>query len=101
MLELAQRLRLDLSDTLTRARELLTTLFQRVVGSQDGTETQAQYARFTRHEGRQNARRALSQIALDGGLERNHRIAVWDEVAEMAVLLVADRRFEADRFLSD
>jgi hypothetical protein len=35
-----------------------------------------------------------AQVGLDRGVDRQHRVLVLDEVAEMRILLVADRRLE-------
>src|SRR5215211_6156739 len=94
VLELAQRLGLDLANALAGHRELLADFFQRVVGVHADAEAHAQHALLARRQRRQHPRRALAQIALDGGLERDHRVLVLDEVAEMRILLVADRRLE-------
>src|SRR5476651_1615382 len=77
VLELSQRLGLDLPDA------------------------HAQHALLARRQGSKNTRRALAQVALDRRLERDHRVLVLDEIAQVAVLLVADRRLEADRLLGD
>src|SRR5215475_4897248 len=50
MLELAQCLGLDLTDALARHRELLTDLFQRVVGVHADTEAHAQHAFLARRQ---------------------------------------------------
>src|SRR5262249_55470446 len=50
MLELAQRLGLDLADALARHRELLPDLFQRVVGVHADAEAHAQHALLARRE---------------------------------------------------
>src|SRR6185437_7734198 len=101
MLELAQRLRLDLPDALAGDGELLADLLERMVGVHADAEAHAQYALLAGGQGRQHPGRALTQVALDRRLERDHGILVLDEIAEMAVLLVADRRLEADRLLGD
>src|SRR5215204_179570 len=74
VLQLAQRLGLDLADALAGHRELLADLFQRVVGVHADAEAHAQHALLARRERRQHPRGALAQIALDGGLERDHRV---------------------------
>jgi predicted esterase len=50
MLELAQRLGLDLADALARHRELLADLLQRVVGVHADAEAHAQHAFFARRQ---------------------------------------------------
>src|SRR5690606_40008252 len=101
MLELAQRLGFDLTDALAGHRELLADFLQRVVRVHADTEPHPQHALFTRGEGRENPRRAVAQIVQNGRIYRLHRILILDEVAEMAVLLVADRRHEGDWLLGD
>src|SRR5690242_4301066 len=101
VLELAERLRLDLPDALARHRELLADLLQRVVGVHADAEAHAKDALLARGERGEDAGRRLAQVGLDRGVERQHGVLVLDEVAEMAVLLVADRRLEADRLLGD
>src|SRR4029453_11424178 len=82
MLQLAQRLGLDLADALAGHRELLADLLEGVVGVHADAETHAQHALLARRERGQHPRRALAQVALDRGLERDHRVLVLDEVAE-------------------
>src|SRR5579864_4881307 len=101
MLELPQRLGLDLADALSRHRELLADLFQRVVGVHADAEAHAQHALLARRERREHARRGLAQVRLDRGVDRQHRVLVLDEIAEVGILLVADRGFEGDRLLGD
>ncbi|QTK80944.1 RNA Polymerase Sigma Factor RpoS [Agrobacterium tumefaciens] len=101
MLQLAQRLRLDLTDTLAGNRELLANLFKRVVRVHANAEAHAQNAFFTRRQRRQNAGRRLAQVRLNGGVDRQQRILVFDEVAEMRILFVTHRGFERDRLLGD
>src|SRR3954470_24726554 len=91
MLELAQRLGLDLADTLARHRELLADLFQRVVGVHADAEAHAQDALLARGQRREDAGRCFAKIALDRGVDRQDGVLVLDEVAEVGVLLVADR----------
>src|SRR5215831_523352 len=92
VLELAQRFRLDLADALARHRELLADLLQGVVGVHADAEAHAQHTLLARRQRGQDARRRLAQIGLDRGIERQHRILVLDEIAEMRILLIANRR---------
>ncbi len=101
MLQLAQRLRLDLADALAGDAELLADLFQRVVGVHADAEAHAQHALLAGREAGKHPRRRLAQVRLDGGVDRQHRVLVLDEIAEIAILLVADRRLEADGLLGD
>src|SRR5271166_2701912 len=101
VLELAERLGLNLADALARHRELLADLFERVVGVHADAEAHAQNPLFARGERSQNTRRRLAQVRLDRRIDRQDRVLVLDEVAEVAIILVADWRFEADRLLGD
>src|SRR5262249_18316363 len=101
MLELTQRLRLHLADALAGHRELLADFFQRVVGVHADAETHAQHALFARRERSEHARRGLAQVRLDGGVDRQDRVLVLDEIAEMRILFVADRSLERQRLLGD
>src|SRR3984957_14806417 len=101
VLQLAQRLGLDLADALARHRELLADFFQRVVGVHAYAEAHAQHAFLARRQRSQNARGGLAQVRLDRGVDREDGVLVLDEIAEMAVLLVADGRLEGERLLGD
>src|SRR5213593_3167523 len=101
MLELAKRLGLDLADALARHRELLADLFQRVVGVHADAEAHAKNALLARCDGSEHAGGGLAQIGLNRGVDRQDRVLVLDEVAEMRILLVADRGFQRQRFLGD
>src|SRR5579883_669922 len=101
MLQLAQRLRLDLADALARHRELLADLLQRVVGVHADAEAHAQHALLARGERGEHPRRGLAQVLLDRGVDRQNRVLVLDEIAEVRILLVADRGLERDRLVGD
>jgi hypothetical protein len=83
MLQLAQRLRLDLANTLSRHRELLADFFQRVVGVHADAKAHAQHALLARREGGEHARRGLAQVGLDRRIDRQNRVLVLDEIAEV------------------
>src|SRR5262245_48124552 len=101
VLELAQRLGLDLADALARDRELLADLFQRVVGIHADAEAHAQHALLAGRQGCQHARRGFAQIGLNRGVDRQDRVLVLDEIAKVGILLVADRGFQRQRLLGD
>ena len=83
MLQLPQRLRLDLADALSRHRELLAHLFQGVVGVHADAEAHAEHAFFARGERGQDARGGLAQIGLDRSINGEDRVLVLDEIAEV------------------
>src|SRR5947207_14753465 len=94
MLELAQRLGLDLADALAGHRELLADLFQRVVGVHADAEAHAQHALFTRRERSEHARGGLAQLRLNRRVDRQDRVLFLDEIAAMPALLVAGPGFQ-------
>ena len=83
MLQLAQRLCLDLADAFARHRELLADLFERVVGVHADAEAHAQHALLARRERGEHARRGLAQVRLDRRVDRQDRVLVLDEIAEV------------------
>src|SRR5215208_5757965 len=83
MLQLAQRLGLDLPDAFARHRELLADFLQRVVGVHPDSKAHAQHALLARGERGEHARRRLAQVRLDGGVDRQDGVLVLDEIAEV------------------
>src|SRR5690606_5808513 len=80
--ELAQGFGLDLADALAGDVELLADLFQRMVGVHADAKTHTQDSLFPRGERGQHAGRGLAQVRVDGGIERQDRVFVLDEIAE-------------------
>ena len=72
-----------------------------MVGVHADAEAHAQHAFLARGEGGEHAGRRLAQVRLDRRVDRQHRVLVLDEIAEMRILLIADRRLQADRLLRD
>src|SRR6516165_10420954 len=101
MLQLPKRLRLDLADALARHRELVADLFQGVVLVHADAEAHADYTLLPRRERGERARGGLAQVRLDSRIDRQDRVLVLDEVAEVRILLVADRGFQRQRLLGD
>src|SRR5262245_34478056 len=56
---------------------------------------------LARGERSEHARRRLAQVGLDCGIDRQDRVLVLDEVAQVRIFLIADRRLERDRLLGD
>ena len=83
MLQLPQRLRLDLADTFTRNTELLADFFQRVVRVHADAEAHAEHAFFARRQRGQHAGGGFAQVRLDRGVDREDRVLVLDEIAEV------------------
>jgi len=101
MLQLPQRLRLDLPDPLAGYRELLAHFLQRVIGIHPDAKPHAQHALFAGRERGQHPGRGFAQVGLDGGVDWQDGVLVLDEIAEVGILLVADRGFERQWLLGD
>ena len=70
MLQLPQRLGLDLPDALARHRKLLANLFQSVILVHADSEAHAQHAFLARSKRGEHKRCGLAQCRLDGGINR-------------------------------
>ncbi len=83
MLQLPQRLGFDLPDTLSGHRELLADFFQGVVGVHADAEAHAEHAFFARRQRGQHPRGGFAQVGLDRRIDRQDRVLVLDEIAEV------------------
>ena len=101
MAQLAQRLGLDLADAFTGHVELLADLFQRVVGTHLDAEAHAQHLGLARGERVQHFLDDLAHGIMQRGVGRRQRGGVLDEVAQMGVVVVTDRRLHGDGLLGD
>src|SRR5690606_14487960 len=99
--ELAERLGFDLADALAGHLEVLADLFERVIALFADAEAHAQDLLLARGQRLQHLPRLLAQVHVDDGVGGADHALVFDEVAEVAVLFLADRRLEADRLLGD
>src|SRR5688500_247035 len=99
--QLAERLCLDLANPLACDVEVTADLFEGPGTSVLEAEAQLKHPPLTRREGIQHALDLLLQELVAGGIGRGDGGKVRDEVAEVAVLLLADRRLEAHRLLGD
>src|SRR5687768_17992661 len=99
--QLPQRLRLDLTDALARDIELAADLFERPRAAVLQTEAQLQHATLATGEALEHALDLLLQQLVRRRVRWRECLVVGDEVAEVAVLFLADRRLERDRLLGD
>src|SRR5436190_14816920 len=97
--QLRQRLRLDLPDPLAGNPELLADLLQRPRVPVDQAEPQLDDLLLPVGQRVQDRVELLLQEDEGGGIDRYDGVAVLDEVAEVGVLLLTDRRLERDRLL--
>src|SRR3954449_10938174 len=98
-LELLQRVVLDLPDPLARDVERAPDLLERPRASAGEPEAHLDDLALALRQGRQRAAAFLLAVVLRGDLERRLRRLVLDEVAELGLVLLADRLLERDRLL--
>ena len=72
-----------------------------MVGVHPDAKAHPQHAFFTRSEGGQNAGCGFLQVFLNGAVQGQHGILVFDEIAKLAVFFVPNRGFQGNRFLGD
>src|SRR5699024_10177256 len=101
MTEFSQSLRLNLTDTLTGHIELFSYLFQRTGTAIVQSETQAQHLLLSLGQRAKHLLQLFFQHRKRRGICRNRNIVVLDKIAQMAVFLLADRRFQGNRLLRD
>ena len=99
MAQLAQGLGLDLADAFARDVELLADLLKRVRLAVGQTEAHPQHLLLARGQRGQDLLKLLAQQRVGRFLRRLRGLVVLNEVAQMAVLLLTDRRFEGNRLL--
>src|SRR5512147_3337904 len=99
--ELAQRLGLDLADALAGHLEVLADLLEGVVALLPDAEAHAEDLLLARRQGGEHLPRLLRQVHVDDRVRRRDEGLVLDEVAEVAVLLLADGGLEGDGLLRD
>src|SRR5881392_1021848 len=99
--ELTQRLGLDLSDALAGDREVLPDLLQGVLAAVGEAEAEPQDLLLARGERVEDLVRLLAEREADDRLHRGHHLLVLDEISQVAVLFLPDRRLQGDRLLGD
>ena len=90
--ELAQSLRLDLADTFTGDVELFAGFLKGVRMAVGESEAHREHALLTGSEGLEHMSELLFEQSRGSGVCRGGSVVIGDEVAEMAVLLLADGR---------
>src|SRR5688500_4042996 len=74
MLEVAERLGLDLADALAGDAELLADLLEGVVGVHADAEAHPEHALLARRQAGEDPGDRLLEVGLDRGVDRDHRI---------------------------
>src|SRR5689334_10443591 len=85
VLQLAQRLGLDLADTLARDVKGVADLLQRMVAGHAEAKTHTNNALLTWRERGQSFGDCIAQARLDGRVDRQDRVRILDEIAKVRV----------------
>src|SRR5688500_5737922 len=101
MPQLSERLCLDLANPLARDVEVMAHLLEGAGAPVLEPEAELEHPSLARRERIQHALDLLLQELVAGRIGGGDGGKVRDEVAEMAVLLLADRRLQADGLLGD
>ena len=101
MAQLSEGLGLDLADAFPGDVELLADLLQGAGAAVLNAEAQLQHLLLPGGEGREDLYQLLLQQGEGGGLRRLAGVLIGDEVAQMAVLLLADGGLQGDGLLGD
>src|SRR5947209_2777747 len=101
MTQLAQRLCLYLADPLASDLEGLANFFERVLRTVFQSEAHLDHALFPLGQAAQHGRGLLLEIDVDNCFRRRDDGAILDEVTEMRIFFLADRRLERDGLLRD
>ena len=72
-----------------------------MIGIHPDAEAHAQHALLPWGQRGQNAGRGFLQVFLNGAVQRQDGVLVFDEIAKLAVFLIPDRGFQRNRFLGD
>src|SRR5262252_4855107 len=99
--QLPQRLRFDLPDPLAGDVEGPADLLQRVLGPVAHAEPHLQDLFLAGSQRLQDPAGLILEVGDEHGLDGGEHAAVLDEVPQMRILFLADRRLERDRLLGD
>src|SRR3989338_3948190 len=99
--QLAQRLGFDLADPLAGHIELLADFLEGVVGVHVDAEPHAQHLGFAGGEPSQDFAGRFLEAFHRGDVYRRLHAGVFDEVSQVRIFVVTDRRFHGDRLLGD
>src|SRR5262245_43465618 len=101
MPQLAQRLRLDLADPLAGDGEVLADLLERVLGAVADAEAHLDHLLLARRQRLEHLIGLFLEVEIDHRVGRGDDLAIFDEVAKVRILLLADRGLERDGLLRD
>src|SRR5882724_7840286 len=101
MPQLAQRLRLNLTNALARDGKRLTDFFERVLAAVIKAETHLDNFFLARRQGLQHRGSLFLQVQVNDRVGRRNHGLVFDEIAEMRIFFLADWSFQRNRLLRD
>src|SRR5436309_9347364 len=97
MAQLPERLCFDLPDALACDREALTDLLERMLAAVADAEAHLDHFLLAWRQRLQHRLGLFLQVQIDHRFGRRDDLAILDEVAQMRVFLLANRRLERDR----
>src|SRR5580704_9043950 len=101
MPQLPQRFGFDLADAFAGDREALADFFEGVLAAVFEAEAHFNNFFFARGQRAQDLSSLVLEVHVDDGLGGRNYAAVFDEVAEMRIFLLADGSLEGDGLLRD
>ena len=101
MLEFTDGLGFNLANALTGDVKLFADLFQGVVRAHLDAKSHAQHFGFARRQAVENVLHHITQTGLHGGFDRCGVVGVFDEIAQVRVVIVANRCFHRNWLFGD
>src|ERR1700678_2114775 len=101
MPQLAQRLRFDLPNTFAGDRKRLADFLESVLAAIIQTKPHLDNFLFARRQRLQHRRSLFLQAEVDHRIRRRHHRLVFNEIAQMRILFLADRSLQRNGFLRD
>src|SRR5713101_669551 len=95
MAQFSQHLGFDLANAFASNREGLAHFLERVIGAVVQSKTHPDDSFLAWRERLQHGRHLFLQVAVDGRVRRRLNIFVFDEVAQMGLVFLSNRRLEA------
>src|SRR6266567_8932787 len=101
MAQLAQGLSFDLANAFAGHMELFAHLFQGTAAAIIQAKAQLQHLALALGQAIEHILHLLFEQLMAGGIRRRQGRVILDEIAEMTIIFLADRRLQAHRFLAD
>src|SRR5579884_1984983 len=97
MTQLTQSLGLDLTNTFTRYMELLANLLERATAAIVQTKAQLQYFALALGQAIKHILHLLLEQLVAGSVGWSERRVILDEITQVAIIFLANRRLQAYR----